>query len=139
MRFAPSWHIGKDNQVTVSPYEMRRLKTRAHSTERTLHVECPNYPEMDRRSAHIIAKLALSDAAIGGCSIINVKGPRWHYEFRVADLDARIKRRWGKERVGIFQNPAEKQLAGCTYDVTRKIWAVPQRYSIKETIKFPTP
>jgi len=137
MQAAPAWDIGKDNTLRVNPYEMRRLKTKRHPTERTLHVECPNYPEMDQRSAHIVAKLALSDAAIGGCSIINVKGPRWNYEFRVDDLNGRIKKQWSKHRVGMFQNPVEKQIAGCFYDTTRKLWAVPQRYSVKETIKFP--
>lgn len=136
MQVSPSWDIGKDNTLRVNPHEMRRLKTKKHPTDRTLHVECPNYPVMDRKSAHIVATAALSDAVIGRCSIINVKGPRWNYEFRVDDLNGRIKKRWG-ERRGMFQNPIEKQIAGCHYDTTRKLWAVPQMYSVKETIRFP--
>jgi len=136
MQVAPSWSIGKDNALGVNPYEMRRLKGRKHLTDRTLHVECPNYPVMDQKSAKIVATLALSDAAIGGCGIINVKGPRWNYEFKVRDLNGGIRRRFGN-RVGMVQNPLEKQMAGCFYDQTRKLWAVPQRYSVKETIRFP--
>lgn len=130
------WAIGKDNRVQANPYEMRRLKTRRRLTDRTLFIECPNYPVMDAQSAKLIAVYALSDAAIGGCGKIVVRGPRWHFEFDVAALNGGIKRRWGG-RMGILHNPREKQAAGCFFDATRKLWQVPTGYKPREVIKFP--
>ena len=138
MQLAPAWHLGKDNAVRANPYELRRLRTRRKLTERTLHVECPQYDQVDQTTARAIAVMALPEAAIGGCGYINVKGPRWRYEFKTKELNTSIRRRWGN-RTGMVQNPVEKVQAGCFYDTTRKLWAVPRSYSAREVIKFPAP
>jgi hypothetical protein len=80
--------------------------------------------------------MRLSDAAIGGCGKIVVRGKVWHYDFNTRDLNNAIKRRWGR-RSGIVQNPLETVLSGSYYDTSRQLWAVPQGYGAKETIKFP--
>ncbi len=67
MNQLPAWSIGKDNRVRENPYEWRQLRTRRRLTDRTMHIECPNYPVMDRPNAKMVAVLALSDAVIGHC------------------------------------------------------------------------
>lgn len=136
-----SWKIGRDNFVKGNPYEFRRLRGRHHLTDRTLHIECPNYPEMDVRSARAIAVMALSDAAIGKCGKILVKGPRWKYEFDTKTLNLGVqKKTFGGRllsRTGtMHQNPIERVLAGSFYDETRQIWAVPRSYNVRERIVF---
>lgn len=131
------WFLGKDNAVKANPYEMRQLRTKRHLTDRTLHVECPQYDSVDQQTARVIAVMALPDAVIGGCGKINVRGKRWHYEFDTKTLNKDTARR-GFNRMGIVQNPLEKVAAGSFYDTTRQLWAVPQNYGVRETIKFPT-
>lgn len=137
MQVGSSWHIGKDNSLIVNPYELRQLKGRRKLTDRTLHVECPQYDKVDQKTARAIAVLAMPDAAIGNCGYINVRGQRWHYEFKVKDLNRSIQKKWGR-RTGMVQSPMEKQLAGCYYDTTRQLWQVPSSFGKRETIKFPT-
>lgn len=136
MHLGPNWQIHKDNELTVNPFEMRQLKTRAKLTDRTLHVECPkDAPVMDAVTAKLIATMAMPNAVIGKCSKINVRGPRWHYEFDVARLNGSIVRKWG-DRPGMFQNPLEQQLAGCFFDETKNLFQVPQSYNVRERVKL---
>ena len=132
-----NWHIGKDNQVVANPFEWRKLKTRRYLTDRTAFIECPQYPEMNAESARLIATYYLSDAVIGKCGKVVVRGRRWHYEFDTITLNSGIKKQW-RGRSGMLQNPIEKQLAGAFYDVTRKLYTVPENYNVRETLKFPT-
>ena len=128
-----------------NPFEMRRLRGRRTLTDRTLHVECPNYPDVDARSAEAVAKMAISDAVIGGCGKILVKGPKWKYEFDTNALNDKVgtKTFGGRipARVGMmFQNPLEKVVAGSFYDETKALWTVPRSYNVREkTIVDPTP
>lgn len=136
MKLGPEWKIGKDNSLTVNPYEMRQLKTRAKLTDRTLHVECPkDAPVMDAATAKMIAVMAMPNAVIGRCSKINVRGPRWHYEFDVRTLNGGIQRQWGR-RTGMVQNPLEQQLAGCFFDETRQLFQVPPSYNVRERVRL---
>jgi hypothetical protein len=130
------WQIGKDNRVTPSVVENRQLRAPRQLTDRTLFIECPHFPVCDAKTAKLIAAMRLSDAAIGGCGKIVVRGKVWHYDFNTRDLNNAIKRRWGR-RSGIVQNPLETVLSGSYYDTSRQLWAVPQGYGAKETIKFP--
>ena len=116
------WNINKDNVVQANPYEWKRLKARRHLTDKTLHVECPNYKEIDQRSARHIAELAHGSAVIGGCGKILVKGPRWQYEFDTKSLNGEGK--WWGQRSGMIQNPLELQRAGCSFDESKKLWQV---------------
>ena len=133
----PGWNIGKDNNVRIGTGEMRQLKTRRHLTDRTLHLECPNY-KVTQDTAKAIAVMHLSDAIIGGCSYINVRALRCNFEFKVRELNSGIQSKWGN-RTGIFQNPLEKIQAGCFYDETRKLWQVPTGFGggARETLAFP--
>lgn len=136
MNQLPTWQIGKDNQVRGSPFELRRLRRKVHLTDRTLHVECPQYPVMDAHIARAIAVLALSDAVIGRCGKILVKGPRWRYEFDTKGLNNFILARCGG-RMGLVQNPIERQQAGSFYDTMRGLWQVPVSYGVRERKTFP--
>lgn len=132
------WNLGKDNFVKANPGEMRKLKTKRHLTERTLHLECKNL-KMEPWNARAIAIMHLSDAVIGGCGYINVRGPRWHYEFKTKDLNNEVRSRRIGRRMGMPMNPIEKISAGAFYDETRKLWQVPGGYETRETLRFPAP
>ena len=128
--------IKKHNEVISNPYEMTQLKSRRHLTDRTLHLECPNFPIMDAATAKLIAVYRLSDAAIGGCGRILVKGPRWQYEFDTKRLNNAIRRKWGR-RSGVVESPFETKVMGSYYDETRQLWQVPAGFNKRETITFP--
>ncbi len=130
--------IKKNNQVISNPMEMTELKSRRRLTDRTLHVECPNFKVMNSATARLIAQYRITDAVIGGCGYILVKGPRWQYEFGTKDLNNLARRMYGR-RTGIREHPLETIAAGSFYDETKKLWAVPGKFgTARETIKFPT-
>lgn len=136
MNQLPGWSIGKDNKVRANPYEMRQLKTKRRLTGRTLNVECPNYPDVDQASARMIAEMAKASAVIAGCGYIMVKGPRWKYEFSLADINGQKGEWWGRRGGGMMQNPKEMQMAGSSFDTSRKVWTVPQSFNVREKITF---
>ena len=137
MQTASTWAIGKDNQIRPGIAEFKKLKPRA-LTDRTLFIECPNSAVMGGQLAKLIAGMKISDALIGRCGIITVRGPRWHYSFKTHELNKEIRKQWG-EREGMFQNPIESVQAGNFYDETRTLYQVPTGYPApKATIKFPT-
>ena len=134
--FQPT-QIKKDNRVITNPMEMTRLKSRRRLTDRTLHVECPNFPVMTAKTARLIAQFRITDAAIGGCGYILVKGPRWQYEFKTLDLNRHAQSMYG-QRSGIREHPLETIAAGSFYDEIKGLYQVPLKYNVRETIKFPT-
>lgn|SRR5262245_17525342 len=129
------WQISKDNQVKGTADELRTLKPRTLK-DRTLFIECPQFPVMDAKTAHFIAKGYLSNAVIGQCDKIVVRGKVWHYDFNTLDLNNRARMAWGNRSI-MVQNPIEMQIAGNFFDETRQLWAVPGCYNVRETIKFP--
>ena len=136
MKLLPEWSISKDNVVRANPYEFRQLKTRRRLTGRTLNVECPNYPDVDQASARMIAESAKASAVIAGCGYIVVKGPRWKYEFSLADINGQKGEWWGRREGGMMQNPLEMQMSGSSYDTSRPLWPVPQSFNLREKITF---
>jgi len=135
-----NWNIGKDNQLTVNPYELRQLKTRRKLGDRTLNVECPNYQEVDQRSARFVAQMAITTAILGGCSKILVKGKRWRWEFDVRELNGttgKDKGAWWTKRPGMFINPLELQQSGTEFDTTRDLYQVPEKMEEKSTSEIP--
>jgi len=130
------WAIHSDNRLTTSAAEFHKLKAPRALRDRTLFIECPNFPVMDAKTARFIAVSRLSDAAIGGCDKIVVRGKVWHYDFKTAEINQSIRKKFGR-RTGMVQNPLETVCAGSFYDESRKLWSVPQKYEVKETIKFP--
>ena len=135
MNQLPGYLFGKDNKVSVNPYEMRQLKTKRRLTGRTCFVECPNYNEIDQASAAIIAQMSKDKAVLGGCSYIVVKGPRWKYEFNVRDINGKGK--WWGKRPGVFQGPLEFRQAGSFFDTTRQLYQVPTSFNVRERLAFP--
>lgn len=137
MNQLPAWSIGKDNEIRANPYELRQLGTKRRLTGKTLNVECPNYPDVDQASARMIAELAKASAVIGGCSYIVVKGPRWKYEFSMADINGNKGEWWAKRPAGgMFQNPIEMQMAGSSFDTSRPLWPVPKSFNVREKVTF---
>ena len=129
------WQIASDNAVTPSLAEWRSLKPR-RLLDRTLFIECPQFPVMDGKTAHFIAAGRLSDAIIGQCDKIVVRGKVWHWDFKTVALNNEAKARYGER--GMFQNPVETQMVeGNFYDTTRQLYQVPRNYNVRESVKFP--
>jgi len=131
------WQIQSDNRVSGTADELHKLnRSRRLIAGKTLFIECPQFPVMDSKTACFIAEGRLSDAVIGQCEYIVVRGKVWKYEYKTLELNRRIQKVWGN-RTGMVQNPAETICTGSFYDTTRQLWAVPSSYRVRETIKFP--
>lgn len=132
------WQIHSDNRITTSGRELKSLKTpRRIIPDKILFIECPQFPVMDSKTAHFIAAGRLSDAVIGECGKIVVRGKVWHYEYKTLDLNREARRKWGN-RTGFVQNPLETVMSGCFYDTTRALWSVPTNFNPpRSTTKFP--
>lgn len=125
--------IGKDNSVRLDARELRALKETRKVGPRNLIVEAAGVKE--NLQAKAIAVLHLPDAAMGGCGTIIVKSGFYKWQFDVKELNRGIMRRFGR-RQGMTLSPVEKQIGGAFYDTTRQLWAVPQNYNVRETVKF---